>query len=58
MLADGDDDTMLESETEVVDETREETDGLILAREEKDADTETDAESDSVCDLVSHVDTV
>lgn len=58
MLADGDDDTMLESETEVVDETREETDGLILAREEKDADTEIDAESDSVCDLVSQVDTV
>ena len=58
MLADGDDDSMLESETEVVDETREETDGLILAREEKDADTEIDDESDSVCVLVSQVDTV
>jgi hypothetical protein len=58
LLADGDDDSMLESETEVVDETREETDGLILAREEKDADTEIDDESDSVCVLVSQVDTV
>lgn len=47
-LAEGVDVPMLESDGEAVDEYCEETDGLVLAREEEDDDTEIDAVSDSV----------